>query len=102
MKPHGIPGGDKNWHTDAFWKKGAPVILKTLYLTTISQQKWRVEAMTCRPQFNALSRISRPAKPIKAQEETGDAHEEKGDAQKVTDSSSLDAPVTERSSRLAR
>lgn len=58
--------------------------------------------MTCRPQFNALSRISRPAKPIKAQEETGDAHEEKGDAQKVTDSSSLDAPVTERSSRLAR
>jgi len=102
MKPCDIPEGDRVWHTDWFWKSGAPMILKALYPTTILQQQWRIEAMTRKPSFDALSRISRPAKPIKAHEEMGDAREEKSDAQKVTDLSSLDAPITGRSSRLTR
>ena len=109
IKPRDLPDGKEIWHTDEFWKSGAPVILKALYPTTVLQQKWRIEAMTHKPQFNALSRISRPAKPTKAheeirdaREEKGEAHKEKGDAQKVTDLSSLDAPVTGRSSWLTR
>ncbi|KAK5089293.1 hypothetical protein LTR70_006781 [Exophiala xenobiotica] len=90
MKPRDIPEGDRVWHTDWFWKSGAPVILKALYPTTILQQQRRIEAMT------------RPREMGDACEEKWEAREEKSDAQKVTDLSSLDAPITGRSSRLTR
>lgn len=80
-KPLDMPEGDDNWHTDAFWKRKAPVIVEKLYILTVCQQGWQLDAMSRMPQLHALSGVTRPAKPIKAGgEKEGIAKEKKGDA----------------------
>lgn len=76
-----MPEGDDNWHTDAFWKRKALVIVKKLYILTVCQQGWQLEAMSRMPQLHALSGVTRPAKPIKAGKgKERNANEKKGDA----------------------
>lgn len=63
LKPRGPREGDDDWHTDAYWALGAPVIVKALYQATSFKMKWSFPTGTRIPRFDALLDIKRPEKP---------------------------------------